>query len=287
MINPQAIFAHDFGHPEQAYSQRDAILYALGLGLGADPLSAEELRFLDERALAVLPSYGVTLCSPGMWIRDPSLGVDFGKLVHAAQWAEFPNALPPAAKVRGSASVISLADRGEGRGAVLVLQREIVDAETGTLYCRLRQTLLLRGDGGFGGPAEERSQAPSLSDTPDCTASFPTSPRAALIYRLSGDWNPLHLDPAFASKAGFSRPILQGLASYGMAGVAVSRALGRDPALVASLACRFAGIVLPGDTITFSIWRDGSDAARFTAFVDAKDDRRKVLDGGEISWRNA
>ena len=283
MIDPQAIFAHDFGQPEQDYTARDAILYALGLGLGADPLAAEELRFLDERALSVLPSFAVTLCSPGMWIRDPALGVDFGKLVHAAQWAEFPHALPPAAKVRGSAKVVTLADRGEGRGAVLVLQREITDAETGALYCRLRQTLLLRGDGGFGGPAEERVPAPALSDTPDCTASFPTSPRAALIYRLSGDWNPLHLDPAFAAKAGFPKPILHGLASYGISGVAVSRALGHDPAAVASLSCRFAGIVLPGDELIFSIWRSGPDAARFNAHVGT----RKVLDGGELVWRTA
>ena len=165
---------------------------------------------------------------------------------------------------------------------MLVLQREIADAASGALYCRLHQTLLLRGDGGFGGPAEERVQAPALPDQPDCTASYPTSARAALIYRLSGDWNPLHLDPAFAAKAGFSRPILQGLASYGIAGVAVSGALGRDPAAVSSLACRFAGIVLPGDTLTFSIWRSGPDTARFSAHVED----RKVLDGGEISWRN-
>lgn len=282
MIDPAAILAHDFGQPEESYAPRDAILYALGLGLGTDPLDAGDLRFLDERALAVLPTFAVTRCTPGMWIRDSALGVDFGNLVHSAQWAEFPALLPPSARVRGSARVVSLTDRGKGRGAVLVLERTIADADSGAVYCRLHQTLLLRGDGGFGGPPAPREQAVPLPDDPDLRATFAVSSRAALIYRLSGDWNPLHLDPDVAARAGFSRPILHGLASYGIAGVAVSRALGRDPTSQAMLACRFSGVVLPGDVMTFSIWRNGDAGARFTAHVG----ERKVLDGGEIAWRD-
>lgn len=281
MINPDAIRAHDFGVLEQAYGPRDAILYALGLGLGANPLDPAELRFLDERTPAVLPNFAVTLCSPEMWIREAKLGVDFGKLVHAAQSAEFPHSLPAAARVIGHARVISLTDRGEGRGAVLVLERRVTDAENGTLYCRLEQTLLLRGNGGFGGPPDQRMTDALPATEPDCRASFATSPRAALIYRLSGDWNPLHFDPDIAKKAGFSRPILHGLASYGMAGLAVSFALGQDPAAVTSLACRFSGIVLPGDKLDFSIWNDGTDSSRFSCQIGT----RKVLDGGTISWR--
>ena len=125
MIDPAAIFAHDFGQPVQQYAARDAILYALGLGLGADPLNAADLRFLDERNLAVLPTFAVTLCSPGMWIREPQLGVDFAQLVHWAQKAEFFAPLPPSAEVRGTTRVLSLTDRGEGRGAVLVLERHV------------------------------------------------------------------------------------------------------------------------------------------------------------------
>lgn len=282
MIDPAAILGYDFGQPEESYAPRDAILYALGLGLGTDPLDAGDLRFLDERALAVLPTFAVTRCTPGMWIRDPTLGVDFGKLVHSAQWAEFPAPLRPSARVRGSARVVSLTDRGEGKGAVLVLERTIADADGGPIYCRLHQTLLLRGNGGFGGLPAPREQAVPLPDQPDARATFAVSPRAALIYRLSGDWNPLHLDPDVAARAGFSRPILHGLASYGIAGVAVSRALGRDPASQAMLACRFSGVVLPGDTMTFSVWRDGDAGARFTAHVG----ERKVLDVGEIAWRD-
>lgn len=285
MINPDAIFGYDFGSPRATYGARDAILYALGLGLGADPLDAGDLRFLDERALAVLPTFAVTLCTPGMWLRDPALGVDFGKLVHAAHWAEFPTPLPAGADVVGTAKVISLTDRGEGRGAVLVLERPIADAASGALYCRLHQTLLLRGDGGFGGPPDPRSSWAQPDRAPDVVAEFVISPRAALIYRLSGDWNPLHLDPAIAAKAGFPRPILQGLASYGIAGAAISRALGRDAAQMNHLSCRFAGIVLPGDTLRFSIWRDDSNRARFVAHVGDDNEQRKVLDAGEIGWR--
>lgn len=281
MLNEAAIFAYDFGSPQESYTARDVILYALGIGLGHDPLDREGLRFLDERDLAVLPTFAVTRCTPGMWIRDPALGVDFGKLVHAAQWATFPNPLPPQANVRGEAEVVSLTDRGAGKGAVLVLERRILDAQSGALYCRLRQTLLLRGDGGFGGKPDERRDAPLPDSGPDGVLSYPTSPRAALIYRLSGDWNPLHLDPDFAARAGFERPILHGLASYGIAGVAVSRALDRDPATVAQLACRFSGVVMPGDVLEFRVWNSAAGAARFSAHVGD----RKVLDNGDIAWR--
>lgn len=281
MIDPAAILARDFGVREQSYDERDAILYALGVGLGHDPCDVDDLRFLDERTLRVLPSFAVTLCSPGMWIREPALGVDFGKLVHAAQEAEFLEPLPPRASVKGTARVVSLTDRGEGRGAVLVLEREIGNAASGAVHCRLRQTLLLRGDGGFGGPAAPRDARFEPAGPPDAIVRHAVSPRAALIYRLSGDWNPLHLDPAFAAGAGFSRPILHGLASYAMAGRAASQALGRDPAAIGALACRFSGVVLPGDALVFEIWKEGDASARFRASVGD----RRVLDDGTITWK--
>ena len=280
MIDAAAIRAYDFGSVEQSYTRRDAILYALGVGLGSDPCDPDDLRFLDERALALLPTFAVTLCSPGQWVRKPSLGVDFTRLVHLAQSADFFAPPPPEAEVRGTAEVVSLTDRGEGRGAVLVLDRAIRDAVSGEHYCRLRQTLLLRGDGGFGGEPAPREPRFAPEQAASVTYCYPTSKRAALIYRLSGDWNPLHLDPAVAGEAGFPRPILHGLASYAIAGVAVSRACGRDPVGVAQLACKFSGIVLPGDELVFEIWPDGVAAARFRA----KTGDRIVLDDGRIEW---
>ncbi len=278
-INAQALLAHDFGEMRQHVEPRDAILYALGVGLGQDPLSDADLAFLDETRLRTLPTFGVTLTTPGMWIRAPEFGVDFGKLVHAAQMAWFPTPLSATADVVGTAKVVALSDRGEGRGAELVLEREIQDAQTGAVYCRLHQTLLLRGDGGFGGAPAARPASLIPDRAHDADFSWETSPRAALIYRLSGDWNPLHIDPATAQRAGFDRPILHGLASYGIAGVAVSRALGKDPATMTQLGCRFSGIVTPGDTLSFHIWRDGNRAV-FQAFVGD----RKVLDEGLLTW---
>jgi acyl dehydratase len=281
-FRPEPLLAHDFGEARQSYTARDAILYALGVGLGNDPLDESDLAFLDETRLSVLPSFAVTLCSPGMWIRDAAFGVDFRRLVHSAQAATFHAPLPAAAEVTGTARVVGLTDRGEGRGAILELERQIANAADGTLYCTLRQTLLLRGNGGFGGPASPRASTVISETAPGAQASAHLSPRAALIYRLSGDWSPLHIDPAFARSAGFDRPIMHGLGSYGVAGAALSHALTRNPAEMSALSCRFSGIVYPGDRLAFSIWPD-ADGAAFRAHVG----ERLVLDEGRIAWRGA
>ncbi len=281
-INPDALFAHDFAAPTQSYGPRDAILYALGLGLGHDPVDQADLAFLNETRLRVLPTFAVTLTTPGMWIRDSRFGVDFGKLVHFEQMAWFPNPLPPSADVTGEARVISLTDRGEGKGAVLVLERTIRDAASGATCCTLRQTLLLRSDGGFGGPPAPRTPSVIPHREADAWTDVSTSPRSALIYRLSGDWNPLHIAPETARRAGFDKPILHGLASYGMAGLAVSRALGQDPAAITELGCRFSGIVTPGETLTFHVWKTETGAS-FRAFSET----RKLLDEGRIAWRKS
>jgi acyl dehydratase len=279
-IQPNRLVGYRLPDITQTYTPRDAILYALGVGLGHDPLDREELKFLLEDRLEVLPTFAVTLASPGMWIRAPEFGVDFVKLVHAEQAAWFHTPLPPQAEVVGSAQVLSLADRGAGRGAVLVLERTIRDARSERPYCTLHQTLLLRGDGGFGGPAAP--SAPSI--IPERPVDFGgraiVDPRAALIYRLTGDRNPLHADPDFATRAGFQRPILHGLASYALAGVTVARVCGMSPSRITAVQCRFSGVVFPGDVLHFGVWR-GEGEATFQAFVGD----RKVLDQGRVAFR--
>jgi acyl dehydratase len=280
-LRPDLLLAHDFPEAGQSYTKRDAILYALGVGLGADPTDPRDLPFVLEDRLEVLPTFAATLGSPGMWISDARFGVDFAKLVHYEQAATFHAPLAPDAEIVARARVASLADRGEGRGAILVVERKISNA-VGVPLCTLAQTLLLRGDGGFGGEPTKQ-QPPRIPDgAPDTVVSFAIDSRAALIYRLSGDWNPLHADPEVAMRAGFKRPILQGLASYATAGVAVARALKISPAELASLACRFAGVVLPGDRLDFRIWREG-DGAAFQAFVGD----RKALDQGFATFGKA
>ena len=281
-IRPDRILAHRFPEIRHAYTARDAILYALGAGLGRDPVAPDDLLFLWEENLAVLPTFAVTLCTPGLWLRAPEFGIDFGKLVHAEQAATFQAPLPAATVTIGSARVALLADRGPGRGAVVALEREIRDAANGTLYCSLRQTLFLRGDGGFGGPAAPNPASIVPERQPDLRAEFTVDSRAALIYRLSGDPNPLHVDPEAARRGGFDRPILHGLASYAIAGIAVSRACGFSPTGVAGLQCRFSGVVFPGDRLEFRIWRQEGGAAVFQGFVG----ERKVLDQGLATFRD-
>ena len=277
-IDSAALLAHDFGATRQHYTERDAILYALGVGLGRDPIDPADLAFLDERTLAVLPTFAVTLASPGMWLRDPGFGIDFGRLVHIAQDATFHAALPPSTEIVGTARVASLADRGPDRGAELVVERYISEAATGRALCSLRQTLLLRGDGGYGGAPPVRSSAIAPDHAPDHitqVTQVTLSPRAALIYRLSGDWNPLHLDPQAAQAAGFERPIMHGLGVYGTVAAALCRALGRSPLALRRLACRFSGIVMPGAVLDLRIWDFGNHYV-----FDATVDGRRALDQG-------
>lgn len=278
-LQPERLLNHRFDGISQGYAPRDAIVYALGIGLGRDPSDRVDLNYLIEDRLTVLPTFAVTLASPGAWIAAPEFGVNFVKLVHAEQAAWFHTPLPPSADVIGQARIASLADRGPERGAVVVVEREIHDASNGAHYCTLQQTLLLRGDGGFGGPSPKPATTLIPERAPDHRAIVPVSPRAALIYRLSGDKNPLHADPDIASRAGFDRPILHGLASYAMAGVAVARACGRQPAQVSALACRFSGAIFPGEIVEFAIWRDRG-RAMFQGFVG----ERKVLDQGLVSF---
>ncbi|MET0547098.1 MAG: MaoC/PaaZ C-terminal domain-containing protein [Caulobacterales bacterium] len=272
-LNVHAILSHRFKELRQQYTERDAILYALGLGLGADALDQSDLDYLLETRGKALPFFAVTMASPGMWMRDPTFGVTFSKLVHSAQEATFHAPLPARAEVNATPCVAGLYDRGEDRGAVLIVEREIRDAQSQTLYCTVRQTLLLRGDGGFGGnPPPKLTSAPIPNRTADNTYDVRTSTRAALIYRLSGDWNPLHADPEFAKTAGFEKPILHGLASYGIAGRGLMKAYNCS---ISFLRCQFSGIVFPGDSITFKTWDGGGNIA-FEAFVGD----RKVLANG-------
>lgn len=276
-FDPERLRNWDFGEQRQNYDARDAILYALGVGLPITPGESSDLNFLLEDRLRVLPSFAVTLATPGMWPKIPALGVDWVKVLHMAHAARFDRPLPAGAKVVSRAAITELYDRGADKGAVCILRREVRNAAGGTLYCTIDQTVALRGNGGFGGepmPKAARSETPARQ--PDRQERVGTSARAALIYRLSGDYNPLHAHHEVARKAGYDRPILHGLASYGTAcAVVLSAFCDGDPARLKSLSLRFSGVVMPGDRLDFSFWEDG-DRVLFEARVDA----RSVMDQG-------
>lgn len=275
-FSAERLLAHEFPPVRHAWTERDAILYALGVGLGQDPMAGADLARLDETRLEVLPTFAVTLASPGLWVREPSLGVDWVKLLHVAQSAHFLRPLPPRGEAVGHARVAGVTDRGAERGAEMVVERRIVDGASGETLCVLEQTLLMRGNGGFAAAPAPRPVRPEMpARAADVRRSFETPPNMALVYRLSGDWNPLHIDPETACKAGFARPILHGLASYGLAGWIAATSFGETPERLASLGVRFAGVVTPGDKVDFELWRGGK-RIDFRASVDG----RTVLDQG-------
>ena len=242
------------------YSERDTILYALGVGCGADPLDLDDLRFVYEEGLAALPTMAVILGYPGFWLKEPGTGVDWRKVLHGEQRVVLHRALPVAGTVIGRTRVTEIIDKGTGKGALLFSERDVVDERTGELLATLGSTTVLRGDGGFGGPSRPAPEPHPIPDRPpELVCDLPTLPQAALIYRLSGDYNPLHADPAVAQAAGFERPILHGLCTFGVAGRALLRTVcEHDPARLRSMQLRFSAPVLPGETIRTEIWRDAA-----------------------------
>lgn len=258
----------------QTYGARDTILYALGAGAGAPPHADVERCLVHERALVALPSMAVTLAVPGFWYRDAGLGLDHLQVVHAAERIALTGPLPVAARVRAQARIVAVHDKGPGRGSLIVSRREIFD-DSGRRLATVEQTAFCRGDGGLGGPVTRPPAPPALPERPpDRVETVPTDPRAALIYRLSGDENPLHVDPAAARLAGFSRPVLHGLASFGHVCRVLMRRRGFHAPL-REMECRFVGPVHPGETLRLEVWSE-SDCDRFRAWVDD----RRVIDTG-------
>ena len=263
-IDPVALLGFPIPEIRQALRWQDAALYALSLGAGQDPMDAAELPFVTEGpAMRALPTMAAVLGYPGFWLADPRTGVDALRLVHGEQAVEIHAPLPVSGEVIGRSRVTGLVDRGAGRGALLYSERLILDAATGGRLATLEQTVFLRGDGGFGGPdGPVRKPAPEPEGAPALVLDLPTRPEAALLYRLNGDHNPLHSDPAVAAKAGFPRPILHGLATFGVVGRALLRSVcGGDPARFGRMECRFSAPVFPGETIRTEIRPEPGGAA--------------------------
>ena len=272
-IDYQRLKNWPFEDVEHKYTAKDTILYALGLGLGADPVDREQLRFVYEDGLKALPTMAVVLAYTGFWARNPETGIDWQRVLHGEQGIVLHRPLPAAGTVIGRQVIDEIVDKGAGKGALLYSHRDIRDKETGALLASLHSTSFLRGDGGFGGPSGPTRPVHALPErAPDLAVDIATLPQAALIYRLSGDYNPLHADPDVAKAAGFPRPILHGLCSFGVAGHALLRALcGYDPARLKRMAVRFSSPVFPGETVRTEIWEEGGGSFGFRCKVAERD----------------
>ena len=284
MIDPQRLLDWPFEDVVQTYAARDTMLYALGLGLGADPVDAQQLRYVYERDLVAFPTLPVVLCHPGAWIAHPDTGVDRKMVLHGEQGIVLHRPVPPEATVRGRTRVTRIVDKGAGKGALVFSERRIVDHASGDPIATLTSTSFCRADGGFGGPAEKLPPPHTIpTGPPHHVVELPTLPQAALIYRLNADYNPLHADPELARAAGYPRPILHGLCTFGVAAHAVLQAVcDYDASRLASFAARFSSPAFPGETISVDIWCQG-DVVSFQAWVRAR--QKMVLDNGRAQLR--
>jgi acyl dehydratase len=258
---------------ERSWTSKDALLYAVGVGAGTD-----ELPFVTENSSGVeqqvLPTFAVIVGGGGGGAMRSVGDFDFSKLVHGEQSFTLHSPIPVEGRVRTVSRIVGIYDKGSG--AVIETEAESVDAETEEPRFSTRSAVFIRGEGGFGGDRGPSKRTELPEREPDHTVTYQTRPEQALIYRLSGDRNPLHSDPQFAKLAGFDRPILHGLCTYGFTGRALLHTLcDSDPTRFTSMAGRFTSPVFPGEKLEVVMWTDGGQ----TVFETRGEDGRGVLTG--------
>lgn len=255
---------------EFAWNDKDAMLYALAVGLGEDPLNLDELSFVYEKNLKLVPSF-MTVAA---WGSNPSLSeakVDYSRVVQAGQGITLHRRLPPSARIKVSGAITHAVDKGD-KGAIIYAETVFKDVDSGEKYATLNVSWFARNDGNFNGPTTDGEQPHHTPDrTPDRSVDYPTRANQALLYRLLGDRNPLHSDPEVALKAGFNRPILHGLCTYGITCRAVLENYAHfNPDLITSHNLRFSAPVFPGEIITVDMWKD-KNVISFEARIKSRD----------------
>lgn len=262
---------------ELAWDHRDVLLYHLGVGAGVPATSPQELRYTLESRLHVLPSFctvagGALAAADGLG--TAGIDVDLAAVLHGGQRVELHGPLPVSGRARQASRVVAVYDKG--KAALIVLRSDVADEE-GPLWSSETQ-IFVRGEGGFGGERGTSARLDPPGREPDLVVERATREDQALLYRLSGDWNPLHADPDFAGLAGFDRPILHGLCSYGIVLKAVvDSALGGEVARVRAYTTRFAGVLFPGETLRIRLWRD-EGRIQVTATARERDDAPVLTD---------
>ncbi|WP_020206527.1 MaoC/PaaZ C-terminal domain-containing protein [Cupriavidus sp. WS] len=288
-LDYQRIKHWDFPEVVQTYGEKDSILYALGLGLGEQPDDPRQLRYVYEARLKAFPTQAVVLAYPGFWMQDPRSGIDWVRIVHGEQRLRLHRPLPAAGTVRARARISHVIDKGADKGALVIIERTLVDDASGAELATVTHTTFCRADGGFGqgdAPPEALPAAPARA--PDAVRSLAILPQAALLYRLNADPNPLHADPEVARAAGFDKPILHGLCTYGVAARAlVDTFADGDGDRLLELNVRFSRPVFPGETLAVRMWRDGSHDGAQRVLFDARIAARDVtvLSNGVAEFR--
>lgn len=266
-IDADQLLSYPIPSVRQRLTRRDAAFYALSVGLGQDPEDMRQLRYVDySQEISVLPSMALVLAHPGFWLGDPRSGVDATQVVHGEQALTLHQPLQVDTDLISETVIDGLVDKGEGQGALLYTRKTLKDAVSGELIASTLNTTFIRGGGGFGGSSAPRSPGQPLPEgAPTFVVDLPTRPEQALYYRMNGDDNPLHADPQVAGKAGFPRPILHGLCTFGVVCHALVRALCNyqgHGARLRDMSLRFTAPVYPGETLRCEIWQDGAFRAR-------------------------
>ncbi|WP_441963903.1 MaoC/PaaZ C-terminal domain-containing protein [Mycolicibacterium houstonense] len=267
---------------EFSWTSSDIQLYHLGLGAGADPMDERELRYLVDDTPQVLPTFGNVAASFHMTeppkVQFPGIDIELSKVLHASEAVSVPGPIPTSGTAKSVQRFTEIWDKG--KAAVIVSESTVTD-ESGKVLWTTKRSIFARGEGGFGGERGPSTSVEMPDRAPDVEISLPTLPQQALLYRLCGDRNPLHSDPAFAKAAGFDRPILHGLCTYGIGCKAiVDNLLDGDVSQVASYGARFAGVVIPGETLQANIWKEDG---KFIGVLTAPSrDNTVVLSGVEL-----
>jgi acyl dehydratase len=273
---------------EARWTSRDVLLYHLSLGAGAHANADPQLRYTFEKDLQVLPTFAMVAGQgisagelPPMTMSMPGVDIDLRRILHGGQSLTVHRPIPASGTVTVSSRVANVWDKG--KAAVIEMEQAAVDPAGAPLWTTTMQ-IWARGEGGFGGDPGPDAAWSAPDREPDVVLDSTTTPQTALLYRLNGDLNPLHADPAFAAKAGFEQPILHGLASYGLVAKAVvDGLLNGDASRLTGLSVRFAGSLYPGQSIRTSVWRDGDTLVLASVCLERGD--APVLTHGTASVR--
>ena len=282
-VDPSRALGFETGTGDYTYTRDQVILYHLGVGAGVPATDSNELEYTYEKELKVLPSFGVipTFGSMGGLGNVPGLEFNFPMLLHGEQDIVLHQPIPPEATITNSGKIAEIWDKG--KAALVVMQVDTKDDSGQPLFTN-RFSLFLRGEGGFGGESGPKAGNQAPDREPDGVIEQTTLDQQALLYRLSGDKNPLHADPEFAKMAGFDRPIIHGLCSYGIVCKAiVDHVLDGDVTQVARYQVRFAGVGFPGETYRVSYWKEGE---RILVAAHSKERKAPIITNAAITVRN-